>query len=393
MIISAYNPETTELEKTYLSSGVVIDDTSLPVKNNDRFVVGGKILVGEMGGEHSEIRTVSAVNANKTALTIDALDFDHDSDTPIYKLDFDQVRFYRRASIAAAPTLQATVDIDVDNVDKLTRWDDTTATTAYFYQTAFYNSVDTEESELSDPIQATGYQRKTIGSIVDGVVRRVRDVGYSVLGFEDYLDIANEVGDDLITQAQRPYVFLKRTIKLSLTASRSYIDILAVVPDFWKFDYVEVDQNTTGTDHNYKEITPLSKERWDQKYNVSNSSARDGVNDVAFDDETKYLYVSPTPQNARTDAIILHYYKLVTELRTAGDVIETPTPTIYRYKLMAEFYSAKAEIDRQWITLAEKYENKYGNEVVKMQRVNRLDVGTPRSFRSPRAYRRRRYHL
>lgn len=117
------------------------------------------------------------------------------------------------------------------------------------------------------------------------------------------------------------------------------------------------------------------------------------MRDIAFDDETKRLYIYPTPQNARTGKVILHYYKTFSQLEKAGDLIETPLPNIYRYKLMAEYYSAKSESDRQWAALAEKYENKYGNEVVKMQRVNRLDVGTPRSFRPPRAYRRRRYTL
>lgn len=393
MIISAYNPETTELEKTYLSTSVEVDDTQLPVKNNEKFAADDKVLVGEMGGERSEIRTVSSVNANKLQITVDALDFDHDSDVPIYKLDYDQIRFYRRTSLGATPTLLTTIDIDVDNADKITRYDDPTATVAYYYQTAFYDSVADEESDLSDPVQASGYNRKTIGSVIDGVVRRVRDTGYNVLSFNEYVDIANEVGDDLITQAQRPYTFLKKSIKLDITADQNYVDIPTDVPDFWKYDYVEIDQNPTGADHNYKELTPLSREKWDQKYNNSALAKRDGVTDVAFDDETRRLYIYPTPINTRTDAVVLHYYKYFDELKTAGDLVETPNPTLYRYKLLAEFYSAKSEVDKQWAYLAEKYENKYGNEVVKMQRVNRLDVGTPRSFRPARSYRKRRFHL
>jgi hypothetical protein len=105
MIISAYNPKTTELEKTYLSSSVQFDDTALPVKNNEKFVIGDKVLVGEMGGEQSEIRTASAVAASGLQVTVDALDFDHDSDTPIYKLTADKIKFYRRASIAASQRL------------------------------------------------------------------------------------------------------------------------------------------------------------------------------------------------------------------------------------------------------------------------------------------------
>jgi hypothetical protein len=393
MIISAYNPKTTELEKTYLSSSVQFDDVNLPVKNNEKFVIGDKVLVGEMGGEQSEIRTASAVAASGLQVTVDALDFDHDSDTPIYKLDFDQINFYRRVSIAASPTLMATLDIDVDNADKITRWDDTTSSTAYFYQTSFYNSVTDEETDLSDPIQATGYERKTAGAIIDAVVRRVRDTGFNVLGFEEYIDIMNEVGDDLTNQALRPYTFLKKSVPLNTAANTNYIDLDTAATDFWKFDYVEIDQNTTGVPANYKEVTPLSLEGFNQRYNNGALLKSDIVRDVAFDDETKRLYIYPTPSNARTGKVILHYYKTFTQLEKAGDLIETPLPNIYRYKLMAEYYSAKSESDKQWERLATKYEEKYGNEVVKMQRVNRLDVGTPRSFRPPRAYRRRRYTL
>lgn len=393
MIVSAFNPETAELEKTYLSASQDAADTVLAVKNNDRFAADDFVLIGEMGGEKSEIRTVASVNANKLAITTDALLFNHNADTPVYKLEYNQIRFYRRTSEGGTPTLQTTVDIDVDNEEGLTRWDDASALTTYWYQYAWYNSDTDAESELSDPVQATGYARKSVGAIIDGVVRRVRDTGYSVLSFDEYVDIMNEVGDDLITQAQRPYVFLKKSVALDTVQDQNYIDLDAEVDDFWKFDYVEIDQNTTGADTNYKEVSPLSLEQFNQRYNNSSLASSDMVRDVALDDETKRLYIHPKPKTARTGKIILHYYRTFPVLTGSGDLVLTPNPTIYRYKLMAEYYSAKAEVDKQWGPLAQKYEDKYGNEVVKMQRVNRLDVGTPRSFRPPRAYRRRRYKL
>jgi hypothetical protein len=393
MIVSAFNPETDELEKTYLSAPQDAADTVLAVKNNDRFAADDFVLIGEMGGEKSEIRTVASVNANKLAITTDALLFNHNSDSPVYKMEYDKIRFYRRTSEAGTPTLQTTVDIDVDNDEGLTRWDDAGALTTYWYQYAWYNSDTDAESELSDPVQATGYARKSVGAIIDGVARRVRDVGYSVLSFDEYLDIMNEVGDDLITQAQRPYTFLKKSATLDTVAGQNYIDLDEEVEDFWKFDYVEIDQNTTGADTNYKEVSPLSLEQFNQRYKNSALAGSDMVRDIAFDDETMRLYIHPKPSNARTGKVILHYYRMFPVLTGSGDLILTPNPTIYRYKLMAEYYSAKAEVDKQWVPLAQKYEEKYGNEVVKMQRVNRLDVGTPRSFRPPRAYRRRRYKL
>ena len=142
MIVSAFNPDTSDLEKTYLSDFAGTGETVLKVKNNDRFIVGRRILIGQMSGEKSELGTVSAINSNKLAITLSpGLLFDHNADTSIFLLTYDKVRFYRRATQVSAPSLQVTVDIDVDNIDGITRWDDTSSTTANWYQYSWYNSI------------------------------------------------------------------------------------------------------------------------------------------------------------------------------------------------------------------------------------------------------------
>lgn len=389
MIIKAFNPETFDLEKTYLSSFTAAAATSLPVKNNSEFAVDNFVLVGEMGQEKSEIRKVASVNANKLAIGIDALLFDHNADASVFKMPYDKVRFYRRVSAEAAPTLQVTVDIDVDDADSLTKWDDVASLTTYYYQTSFYNSETDEETELSDPIAASGYDLLSAGAIIDQVVRRVRDTGYTVLSFNEYIDVMNEVGSDLITQAQKPYRFLRRKALLNTIANQSYVDLPT---DLWKFNHVFTGYSN-GTAITYTQREPLSEEQFNQRYDNPNYPAQDTIIDIAIDEEESRILVHPKPKTAQTGIIKLSYYKGFSPITKAGDLIETPNNLIYRYKLMAEYYSAKSEVDRQWINLAQKYEEKYGSEVVKMQRANRLDVGTPRSMRPPRMYRRRRYHL
>lgn len=389
MIIAAHNPETQDLEKTYLSSLASAADTVLEVKNNDNFEVGEKVLIGEMGGEQSEIRTISAVAGDSQGITTDALEFDHAADTAIYALEYDKVRFYRRTTADGAATLMTTVDIDVDNADKVTRWDDTSAATTYYYQTSYYDSVDDEESELSDPIQATGYESETAGSIIDAHVRRVRDTGYTVLGFEEYIDIINEVGNDLLTQAQKPYRFLRRTVNLDAVADQGYIDFPA---DFWKLEHVFLAYKL-GSETKYNQRNPISEEMFLRKYDNSALTTQANIRDIAIDVDSLRLLIYPTPSANVTAAAKLTYFKKFDKIETAGDIIETPNNLIYRFKLMAEFYSAKSEIDNQWARLAQKYEDKYGAEIVKMQRANRLDAGTPRSMRPPRLLRRRRFHL
>lgn len=393
MIVTAYNPSTAELEKTYLSQYTAKGATVLPVKNNDRFVNGGRILLGKMGHERSELRTISAVATDKLSLTVDATIFDHNADDPIYALQYDKIRFYRATSQNGTYTTLVTVDIDVDNIDDVTRYDDTGALSNHWYKVSFINSVTSAESDLSDAIKASGYDPDMIGSIIDGVVRRVRDTGYSVLSMNEYLDVANEIGEDLLTQAQKPYTFLKGSAELDTVANQNYIDVPAAVPDFWKFDYVELSYDEGASTLRYKERAPLSYESWSNRYSRADVLVQDGVTDVSFDDETKRLYIYPTPKTNQTGVIKLHFYGRMALLTSPASYVQTPTRLLYRYKMMAEYYRAKSEVDNQWARLAQIYEDKYGNEVVKLQRANRLDVGTQRSMRPPRLRRRRRYYL
>jgi hypothetical protein len=390
MIVTAFNPETDELEKTYVSSYLASGNNSLPVKNNDRFVAGRRILLGRMGDERSELATADTINSNKIQIGLSAnTKFAHNQDDPVYLLDYDQVNFYRKDDIDATPVLMFTTDIDVDNAENVTRWDDTTSLTSHYYTTTFSNSVTGDETDFADPVKAGGYEPTTAGNIIDQVVRRVRDTSYNVLTIDEYLDIMNEVGSDLITQAHRPYRFLKRTALLDTVPGQNYIELPT---DLWKFNHVFV-VTLSGNYQRYDEVDPLSEEQFNNRYDNNQSSNQDNILDVAIDEENHRLLIHPAPLTAQTGVVKLSYYKTFTNIDDLGSIIETPNNLIYRYKLMAEFYSAKSETDQGWARLAQKYEEKYGNEIVKMQRVNRLDTGTPRSMMPRRAYRRRRYEL
>ncbi len=106
----------------------------------------------------------------------------------------------------------------------------------------------------------------------------------------------------------------------------------------------------------------------------------DNVSRVALDDETKRLLLKPTPRTGAVGAFRVWYYRELGAFENLTDEVLTPNTLIYRYKFMAEFYAAKAETDGSFGNLSTKYEQKYGNELMKLQRSNRKDVGTPRSF-------------
>lgn len=182
MIVAAYNPETKTLERTYLSQYTPEGSSSLAVKNTNNFSSSNKIMVGRMGDERTEMLTTGTITApNTVALSGGNTQFAHNGDDPVYFLRYDKIRFYRASSIDGSYSLVDTVDIDVDNADKITRYDDPAGTGTDYYKIKYYNSVTTESSDYSDPIAAGGYARKTIGKVIERAAKRVRDTNYTIL--------------------------------------------------------------------------------------------------------------------------------------------------------------------------------------------------------------------
>lgn len=385
MIVSAYNPETDHLERSYLTTGHDAGVTALYVKNNDKILTSKRILIGEMGHERTEIRTTGAPTGSTQIAVTSGTSFAHDTDDPVMVLDYDQVAFYRAATKEGTYNLVTTVAMDVDNADGVTRYDDTAGSASDYYKVKYVNSLSLEETDFSDPIKATGFDTQTAGKVIDAVIRRVRDFGYSVLGIQEYIDIMNEVNDDLITQTHRPYRFLKTSTTLDTTADTNYV---ALPTDLWKFDRVEFTHTAGGQSRSYG-ITPITMEKWDRRYNSSFWTPSDELRDIAIDEAHNRLLLGPTPRLGTTGKIELWYYKKFTAITDVADEVETPNTLIYRYKMLAEYYSAKSESDNQFARLANNYEQKYGAEVVKMQRANRLDAGTPREIKPIMGYRKR----
>lgn len=389
MKITAHNPEVDALEKAYIASDVDAGDTSLVLTNNDGFANTDKVLIGRMGEERSEIQAINGAISGDTNISISATDFPHNVDDPVYKLQYDQVKFYRSTTgIDGTYSALGTVEIDVDNEDKITQYEDSSWDAAYFYKVSYVDSVAATESELSDPISAVGYSELTVGDVIDKHVRKVRDRGYSILGEEEYIDIVNEVNKDLITQARKPWDFLKTNISLSTVAGQNYIDY-SVATDLWKIDYITYDYTIGSTDRTWTMDDLLIHKEWIARYANGNWTDSDELIDIGIDTRAKKFLLGPSPRTTQSNVMELYYWKDFTRVNSLGDTIETPNDLIYLYKFREEFYRAKAETDSSFLRLAKEFEAKYGSEIVKMQRTNNIDGGSLMQFKGPKGYRRR----
>jgi hypothetical protein len=392
MIITLLNPPTTDLEKTYLTDPIAKGVTTLPVRNNDRFVANDRILIGEMGQENSEVVTYSA-SPDNTSITVSATLYPHSADDPVYRLRYDQAKFYRSITgINGTYTILSTQNLDVDNANQTTIYDDISGLSTYYYKLSVYHSVLSQESSLSDPIPGSGFSRKQVGNIIDEVLKEVSDVGESHMTRSEILGYFNDVGDFLLTNAPKPYNFLRTNTLVNRVAGENYIDF-PVDSDgnqsMWKFDRLDYrwqDTTTTpDTDNSYTlEVFPEEEFRNTFQQNTFDSTNEsDYLSDISIDWTDQRILLNTAALTSGTSTFKLYYWKFFDLIDSEGDTIETPTPLIYKLYIKMMYYTKRSASDPNYKRLADSFERQYNSEVFKYKGVDRPDAGTPRSFRPP----------
>jgi hypothetical protein len=375
MRIFARNPSLTDIEKTFLSDSTLVGATALLVKNTNNFVNGHRILIGAMSRERSELRTIGGA-PTATGLTINAAVFPHDTDDPVYALLYDQVRIYRStAGETGTFTLLTTIDIDVDNADGRTWYEDPNSTSSYWYKVSFYSSISAEETDQSAAVQSTGYSRDQIGSVILEVAKKVRDPDFIEMDPEEYIASANDTSTDLTTQAKRPFRFLKRNTPLNIGANSSTIDFPAL---FWKINFIEINDTSSAVTRVYR---PKKVSTTQALANLaSNTLGSDSVDGIAIDDEANQIIVYPKSLLARTGAVFFHDYKLFDDFTSFSSRIEGPTRLAYKLAMYRDYYLMKADSNNKYLAKATNYDNMYKVEVAKLQREKNIDAGGPQSM-------------
>jgi len=392
MRITFFNPETANLEKSFLSNPYAISTTSIEVKNNNRFAANDRIMVGEMGQEKTEVVTVTSVNANGTTVVVGATVFSHEADTPVYNLRFDSARFYRSTTTSTgAYTLLSTQALDVDNADLSTIYDDSTGTSAYYYKTKAYHSTSTLESDFSDPMKGAGWLRNQIGYVIDEILEELGDINQVHMTSTELLGYFNDVNDDLTVNVSKPYSFLHSRSAHTRTLNRNYMDFPTDSDGnqtMWKFDRMDYNFTDTTTDPDTDETTTLTvipMEEFRNKYtdNTISSTTVDDDPPVAMtlDTSVKRFRFSHPAETTVANVFYLHYWKFFTRIDSEGDVLETPTAKIYKLYSKGMYYRKRGTVETSYNQISDRYFADYNIEKAKLKQVDRIDKGSPRSFR------------
>jgi hypothetical protein len=391
--IVAFNPDVESLEETFLAQSYTLGVTSIEVKNNQKFNLNDRILIGAPGLATSEIVTASTPNAHGTTLPIGATMFSHESDTPVYQLQFDQVRFYRSITgINGAYTVLATIGIDVTSNDFQTTYNDATAIVGYFYKVSVYNSISTVESSLSDPIPAvSGWARNQVGYLIDQVYQELTDVSEDNMPRSEIIGYMNEVNDDLQMQVVRPYNFLYTRQAFSRVASSN---TLAWPVDasgnnsMWKFDRMDynfVDSTTTPvTNNTYTvEVVGLAYFRNRHITNENDTTTQsDQVQELALDESQKTFNYYPFSATSAPTVWYLYYWTTFNTIISEGNTIQTPTPKIYKHYIAYKYYLKRSVTDPSYLSIANIQFRDYTTEKIRYKGQDRRDIGSPRRFES-----------
>lgn len=391
MVITLFNPETDDLEKSYLSNPYAIGVNSIAVKNADRFALNDRIMIGEMGQEKTEVVTVTAGATDGMTITTGATVYSHEADTPVYRLRFDQVKFYRSTTTATGSySVISTQNLDVDNENLTTIYDDTSGLSTYFYKTSVYNSISAIESSLSDPIGGGGYQRNQVGYAIDEFLQEVSDQNEQHVTRSEILGFYNDVNDDLTIGVAKPYEFLHTRTTLTHAANANTVDFPTDTygnQTMWKFDRMDynfLDSTTTPATNRTYTLTVEDPDYFRNHYQdntVSTTTVSDQTAVVALDQSVNRFRFNPPFATATGGVLYLHYWQFFPRLDSEGDVFLTPTPKIYKLYAKWRYYGKRSVVEPSFAALAQQYSNEYNVEKINYSKHNRKDVGTPRSFR------------
>ena len=385
MIITAFNPLLDELEKTYLNKAESAGTTVHQVKNASNFAISDRVLIGEMGREKSEIVTVSAVTDD--TITTGATLYPHDSNEPIYKLRYDQAKFYRSTDgIDGTYSLLTTIDLDMDQEELTTLYDDVSGLSTYHYKIAYYHSVATLESSLSDAVPGTGYDRGTVGYFIDQFLIETGDTKEEYVSRSEIYGWLNDVNDDLRMGVSKPYNWLKRRVAFTRTAGEGYIDFPTdsvsgeiTIP---AIDRLRHNFNDGVTDK-WETLTEMPIEEYEVTYDENDTDGNDTLKHYAIDEATDKIRIGPVPVTTQTAALYLYYWALLADLDSEGDRFQTPTQKPYKSYCLMKFYRKKQVKDSSFKSVADEYGREYATDKFKLKGVDRRSQGTPRSMAPP----------
>jgi len=185
MILNVQNSLTQQqgIQQTYLGSVIVPGNTSALVRNPAGFNGSWMVQFGQTGEETAEILPITTISGTTMNFGTSASNpggtflYNHDLDTPIYQIHYDQIVINRSTSGTGGPfTALATVNITPDS--QYTQYNDSTGAVGYAYAVQFYNSLNGDLSGSSSVFIPGGPTFYSLQALRQRIKDKLYSAGY-----------------------------------------------------------------------------------------------------------------------------------------------------------------------------------------------------------------------
>lgn len=256
---------------TYVTAQATSGVGTLTVKSITDFAINQNLMIGDLGGESSEIvKTHGSTAPTGSTITLSAnLAFTHPIYSKVKISAYDQIEFSHAATVTGVKTVMATKTIDVQRLENI--YEDSTYTSGYYFY-RFVNSIPAPDtySDYSDPIPFDGFTADTVDAAIKYALKRNKLDSYT-----KYVDFDFCI-DEINTCLRFITGKLKRWSKLQefdypLGQTECGVNQFVLPDDIWENENNKSILNVRlGSGQNLKW---LRKEQWDIMMEGVNKSA------------------------------------------------------------------------------------------------------------------------
>lgn len=291
----------------------------MTLDDNTGLTNGDYVLIGEIGKGKTEIGVINAAVTRGVTIQITTLVFPHNAGTPVRKIPYNQVKFYRATTLTGEKTLLGSaVAIDVEK--EFTSYEDSTNSTGYGFFT-FYNSTTTAESGYS-----AGFDYAELSA---NSREKIREFVTSPHNWNKKLDEATFTALCDFAEAEifsiKRWRFREKTVSFSSVASQqAYTLSEAGATDLGQLMYATYDGDP---------VYPVSL-RVHKRLNWNSIQEGTPRTVCEFDGS---LYFTPIPPEVKT--IILYYYKNSVGFANETSETEIKLPQAISFRILQDLWA------------------------------------------------------
>jgi len=359
MLLKAKHPSL-ENEKAYLAQPNSAGDIITYLKSVQGLAQDMYVVMGKVGSEKTEVVLITGINTTNKTISHAALNYGHGVDSPVTVIKYNQVRFYKSATIDGTYSLVATVDVDVDDTE--TKYDYPTGLATDYYKVAYYNETTDTESLKSDPLLGSGYSRNALYSMIQEMRTYVGDKPS-----DEELTMALNSAQDVVFGLRDKWYFAYTVEEYDTASSTSVYDLPDDFQIIDRVDYVYDDGNTeTTTTLTYSDLRKFVSD------NASSATASDQAVDYTIDEANNQIIINPVSDSGG-QVFKIYYWKRPTPLSEYTDETDVPNPSILVFWAASKIEASKKNAEGSRIFWQEYQQQK--------DSLTNRRVGKPKNFK------------